>query len=116
MFHYTADTTDIFKKCLSLRIRQQRVSLITDHRFIRKHTDDQTSQSCCLSDNCNMTTVQHICGKTHIHSSVFYFFEHSGHLLQIFRIINLGTKPVLYIQRTDQTLIGYFVKRIFRIT
>ena len=37
-------------------------------------------------------------------------------MFQIIRIINLCTEAVLYIQRTDQTLIRYFIERIFCIT
>ena len=37
-------------------------------------------------------------------------------MFQILRIINLCTEAVLYIQRTDQTLIRYFIERIFCIT
>ena len=115
LLYHTTHATNIFKQCLSLRKRQKRISFIADHRFIRQHTDDQTSQAGCFPDNGNVTTVQHICGKTHIDCAVLHFCQLLRYYFQILRIVDLCTKLIFHIQRTDHAFVRNFVQCIFCI-
>lgn len=68
---------NIFKQCLAFVKWHHRKTLVAGNSFICQHTNDELTKTCRFLNDSNMTTMQNVCGKRHIHFSLFNFFQTS---------------------------------------